>query len=83
MPIAVNKLGTHFKEIEGAPDCYNVFTLGECETCGGPCQEANSITVKAPKDVLLLNGLIEYTEELPPEIFYNEETDMCDCENCC
>ena len=82
MPITVDKLGTHFVLREGYQDRYTIFSKDECETCGREVQSAEGATdVLATKDQLLLAGLIEEKEALP-EIYYDEDTDMCVCDKC-
>jgi hypothetical protein len=58
------------------------FTLDACETCGGPLQAVNAVTVH-PGDhhKLIARGVI-VVDELPVEGWYDEDTEMEVCEAC-
>jgi len=57
------------------------FTLDRCETCGGEIQAPNSVNLHEPPARLLALGLTQ-AAKLPPEGFYNEETDREACDRC-
>lgn len=69
--------GSHFHRPSNT-----VFTLGECEKCGGEVMEPNSVTILNLQD-LNVKELIEYKETyLPWEIFWNDDFGGAVCESC-
>ena len=60
---------------------HHAFELDTCETCGGDIQAPNAISIHEPESKLIALGL-KKVEFHPAETFYNEDTDMCACENC-
>lgn len=59
-----------------------VFTLEECEHCGGEAQGANAATVNNLPN-LDKSGLTEYKKDwLPAEQYWYDEIDGCACEDC-
>ena len=67
-------LGTHYH----APS-RTLFTLGSCECCGGATQEPNAVGTTADS----LRGYnVARVSELPPEIYYHDETDTTACTDC-
>jgi hypothetical protein len=72
---------THFRNNNDGTT--TLFDLGKCETCGEPVQLPNAVggvERDIPKYFKL--GMKEWTEEIPPEIAYNEDTDKTDCDAC-
>ena len=64
------------------PNSHLGFELGKCETCGGDVQEANAVNLCEPENRMASLGLKKWEGVVPAEQFYNEDTDMCVCENC-
>ncbi len=59
-----------------------LFVLGKCETCDGDIQEPNAVGSTSSRNKLYSVGLREYYDPLPPEIYYDDDTDKSVCENC-
>ena len=72
---------THYSINEYTPKGFvTCFEMGECETCGGPVSLPNSVHIG--KDILYTHPMIRY-DGVIPEGYYDEETDMEVCSECC
>lgn len=65
-----------------APDGrITLFTLGDCEHCGGATCEPNAVGGMDSFGVYVNLGLREL-ENLPPEIWFDEELGHTTCDDC-
>ena len=59
-----------------------LFELGACENCSGLTCLPNAVTCLNSVDELVATGITVFDGPLPPEIGFNEDLGITDCENC-
>lgn len=70
----MNDLHTHWH-----PPTKTWFSLDKCEKCGCTAMAANAVKLYNPGSV---PGLVYWSDDLPPELGYDESCDLAVCDSC-